>query len=287
MPKPPVNPGYFDQVNYVIDSWACPCEAPWYIYIETLKPALLEAFIMFISFGWGDVARGFARPRGLHPRRTGKRKGKWARRIPKFPELGNMLGANLPGAQAVKGIQYNSLGKTLWRIDGLVQQGLFYWLVADILIDFAFNWTSLLYETTWCKNAQKGRFSHSMTSPSPSSGNRWHKEGFGTQDYQQAPPSWGHTSGFSGPNGCTVGAAVEIVERPPFPPPDNCSVQILDTTDTKVIAQSDQPFDISNPSFRIPVSGDIPPNHTFEVRSFHDSAWATIVGGFVTAMEEC
>ena len=134
MPKPPGDPDYFDKVNYVIDAWARPCEAPWYVYINTLKPAALEAFITLISFGWGDVARGFARPPGLGRRRTGKRKGKWRRAIPRFPEIGNMIGNQIPGAKSMQGIKYGTVGRFLWRIDTTLQAGLFYWLVADVTI---------------------------------------------------------------------------------------------------------------------------------------------------------
>ncbi len=42
MPTPP-DLDYFDKVNYVIDAWVLPCEAPWYIYVSTSEvygPAL-------------------------------------------------------------------------------------------------------------------------------------------------------------------------------------------------------------------------------------------------------
>ncbi|KKL13405.1 hypothetical protein LCGC14_2526070, partial [marine sediment metagenome] len=79
-----------------------------------MKPALLAAFITLITFGWDDVLRGYFRPRGLYKRRTGKRKGKFVRRIPRFPEIGNELGTHLPGASEVKGTKWSNLGKTLW-----------------------------------------------------------------------------------------------------------------------------------------------------------------------------
>ena len=95
MPVPP-NPGMFDKVNYVIDAWSCPCEAPWYIYVETLKPALLTAFITLATFGWDDVARGYFRPRGLG-RRTSKRGGRGkggGGRSRGIPEFGDMICKN-------------------------------------------------------------------------------------------------------------------------------------------------------------------------------------------------
>ena len=158
MPRPPIDPDSFDKVNFVIDSWTTGCDAPWYIYIETMKPALLAAFITLITFGWDDVLRGYLRPRGLHPRRTGKRKGKWSRRVPRFPELGDLIGSNIPGAEEVKGKRWSTPMKTLWRIDSAMQAIMFAWLVVEVAEDFAFEWTSLLYESYWCLPDPPGNY---------------------------------------------------------------------------------------------------------------------------------
>ena len=69
MPTHRIKRDFFEKTNFVIDSWAQPCEAPWYIYIETLWPALLEAFITLMLFGWDDVARGYFRPKQKRRRR--------------------------------------------------------------------------------------------------------------------------------------------------------------------------------------------------------------------------
>jgi len=95
MPRPPHPLDYFDKVNYVIDAWMSPCQAPWYVYVETLKPATLTAFITFLTFGWDDVFRGWARPKDVGKRRAKKRKGKWARWVPRFPEVGEVIGRQI------------------------------------------------------------------------------------------------------------------------------------------------------------------------------------------------
>lgn len=209
MPRPPRDIGFFDKINWVIDSWAEPCDAPWYIYIETMKPAALEAFITLITFGWDDVLRGFLRPKGLNRRRTSKRKGKWSKHIPRFPELGEEIGKKLPFSEKAKGIKWNDLGKTLWRIDGVLQQGLFWWLIVDVTNDFAFRWTSLLYETEWCRNAPNGRFSANTTGLKLTPGGVWLPAIFDDINYSEAPLGWIITEGHCGPKGCTVAWAIK------------------------------------------------------------------------------
>ncbi len=286
MPVPPVDPSFFDKTNYVIDAWSRPCVAPWYIYVETMGPAALEAFITLLTFGWDDVLRGFWRPRGLGPRRTGKRKGKWRRRIPRFPEIGEEIGKRLPGADMVKGRKWGCGGRTLWRIDTALQRGLFWWLVADVTNDFAFNWTSLLYETEWCKASDLGRFSVGSPGFDPIGDESWKVAGFTDRDYQEAPPNWFVISGRTGSRACTVAAALEVRTRPPFDPPTSFKVVIWNSDD-------DVPFQDHDPCV-LETPGDgaacntatVPPNTNFEVRAWMEGTQFADYGeGFVTAME--
>ena len=271
MPMPPQGPDYFDKVNYVIDAWSEPCEAPWFIYVETLKPALITAFITLITFGWDDVARGFFRPRGLGPRRTGKRKGKWAKRIPRFPEIGNTIGANIPGADSVKGWKWNSAGKTLWRIDTISQAVLFAWLVVDVTIDLAYNWTSLLYNTHWCQAIDRGRFANHKPGTTTFFGSNWFTQEFPVVDYVKAPLFFAATVGFSGPRGCTVGVGCDF-EMISFPArPASSALRIINAVTGDV-------FGLSGPA--TPAFGfknqhvgkvSIPPNTTFKIQVWTDA----------------
>ncbi len=285
MPTPPKNPSFFDKTNYVIDAWTNPCVAPWYIYVETMGPAALKAFITLISFGWDDVARGFWRPRGLNPRRTGKRKGKWRRAIPRFPELGEEIGKRIPGADAVKGRKWGCGGRTLWRIDTALQRGFFYWLVADVTNDFFFEWTSLLYKTEWCKASDLGRFSYTEAGGAPINDGVWKVFGFPTEDYEEAPPSWGVIRGNSGPTGCTAVAAADIFERPPFPPPTSFRLVIWDEDAGKPFKDFD-PCEITAGSDAAACAmAQIPPNTTFQVRGWMEgTSFATIGPGIVSAV---
>lgn len=285
MPKPPGDLDYFDKVNYVIDAWTVACEAPWYIYISTLKPALLTAFITLITFGWDDVARGYFRPRGLGRRTSKGRRGKPGRGFPRFPELGEEIGKRIPGADEVKGFKWGRFGNTLWRIDTIVQQGLFWWLVADVTIDLAYNWTSVLYETRWCQDTPLGRFSYQNTIPRDLPGDVWWPVNYNELDYQFAPPSWFFNEGISGPNGCLVAAAAEVKPIVGFDPPTEFEIMIRERHGSTI-------FGLSGPNALAPdntgdgvISGGVPPNTGFDVLIRHNGVVATIHGGAITAKE--
>ena len=285
MPRPPKNPQEFDQVNYVIDAWSRPCQAPWYIYIETLKPALLEAFITLITFGWDDVARGYARPRDLR-RRTGKGKGKRRGLVPRrFPELGDLTGRHLPGSAAVKGIKWADLAKTIWRIDGMVQLGLFALLIVDVADDFAFNWTSVLYETTWCRESAKGRFSWHRTSPTFIGGPVWQTIGIDIEDYDKPMPTWVVTFGVTGVNGATIGFGVDLGPTlvDPFPTSYQARLINIDTGEVLNIGEVTKATP-DGKGIKV-LSTNVGASVRFAVQIKHDSLHAVVRDAFVTGME--
>ena len=285
MPMPPKDPDYFDKVNYVIDSWTNPCDAPWYIYIETLKPAALEAFLVLISFGWGDVIRGRFRPKGLG-RRTGKRKGKFLRKVPSFPEVGNLIGKGIPIAEQIDDfVLYKAGTRFLWRIDNVIQAGLFFWLVVDVTVDFAFTWTSLLYKTYWCSTSSQGSFSYHGTAESVKAGGWSWQAAYPHLDYQHPPPAWFFQTGSSGPKGCTVFAAIEFRQWVPFPAPTEVFIEIKSTVDTRYNVGFSTRAPMDDGVFRVPIKGTFPANHGFEVRYSHNAQFAIVGKGMVMAKE--
>ncbi len=287
MPTPPGDLGYFDKVNYVIDAWSCPCQAPWYIYVETLKPALLTAFITLITFGWDDVARGYFRPRGLG-RRTGKKRGKGRRRGSGFfPEIGEEVGKRMPGAQEVKGENWSRLGKTLWRIDTVLQQGLFYWLVADVTIDLAFNWTSVLYETVWCQAAGQGRFSYSRGDLKATAGGNWNRVRYPDQDYEQLPCFWLGLAGNTGTANCMVAATVDWETFPGEPPPTGMQLRIIGSFTGIVYAETGPAEALDDGTLPMLVNGNVPAGVVFKVQTRHSGTFANYRRGIVTCIEGC
>ena len=278
--------GFFDQVNYVIDAWARPCEAPWYIYVECLKPAALNAFITFITFGLSDVARGFARPKGLNKRRSGKRKGKWNRRIPRFPELGNLLGSHLPGSDAARSANWSTGAKALWRIDGVAQHFLFWWLVADITNDFAFEFTSCLYETRWCEASAAGRFSWQKGLKELVSPDVWNEIAFTSKDYEFPFPNWVITFGNTGIKGATITFSIDWQPVFPASPPTSYTTRLVNITTGAVVSEIGPTLADSDGNATAIISADIPRGTQFKVEGFAAGNWAYAADGAIIGMED-
>lgn len=285
MPNPPGDWDEYDKVNYIIRAWAKPCVAPWYIYVECLKPAALAAFITLATFGWDDVARGYFRPTGLGRRSSkGKRRGRggagW-----RMPEFGEETGRRLPGADEVKGQKWSKGAKALWRIDTAMQQALFWWLVADVTLDFAFNFTSLLYETEWCRAAHLGRFSYRQPEMIGKGGLYWTNVAFPVEDYEENPPSWGYTRGYAGSTGCDAGCAVSFRKNPSFPAPTQTAVRMLERGTGKVLAQTGPEITDIDGGNDLALMGDMPPGTIWMVQTWHDSIYCD-VGDAVTFATE-
>lgn len=285
MPMPPKDPQDLDKVNFVIDMWTRPCEAPWYIYLETLKPAALTAFIVLISFGWADVLRGALRPKGLG-RRSSKRKGRKGAVALRFPETGNTIGKKLPfGEQVSEWITWGTKTKFLWRIDNAMQAGLFMWLVADVLEDFVFDWTSLLYKTYWCRESHLGRFSWHGKVMANKSAYVWWKANYVWLDHQVAPPSWSGLVGSSGPNGCKVFATMTWEAFGGYPQPTNCGIKIYDSLSLHEYNVEQPPDQPTSGKISLVSKGDIPPNRLFRVAVYHEPSWASVGKGAIAAFE--
>lgn len=148
-------PGPIDRVNYVVEMWNNPCNAPWVLYVETALPAALDAIIAVACFDIGDVLRFVFRPANLRSGRhsRGGKKGKHARK-PKG--IRARLANKLPAFQALQQRKVTQGVKNLWIIDGIGQRLLWWWLVADIATMALYNWTSMIYKTERCQMALGG-----------------------------------------------------------------------------------------------------------------------------------
>lgn len=291
MPHPPGDreddEDNWDKVNFVIDAWTTGCDAPWYIYIETMKPAALAAFITLITFGWDDVFRGYFRPRGLYSRRrTGKRRGKWARAKPRFPELGEETGKKLPGATEMKGKKWSGLGKTLWRIDAVFQQAFFWWLVADVTEDFLFEWTSLLMKSYWCQDPTVGRFSFSNPPGSPIPDKVWKVAGYGILDYEYGPPNWNYNTGSTGGVHATITASLNVEPRMAFPEPTSIRCVVREIGTHTIYADSGTNDQLVSGEGAVVATGVLPPGTDFEVVAWMEGTpWADYGDGVVIGYE--
>lgn len=286
MPAPP-DPGYFDKVNYVIDAWVLPCDAPWYIYVSTLKPAALAALITLLTFGWDDVLRGFARPPDRHGRRrTGKKRKGGRPGVRGFPEIGEMLGRQIPGSEEVKGIKWSDGLKTLWRIDSIVQGYLFAWLVADVAADFAFDWTSLLYETRWCKDSARGRFSYSKGSPELVSPGFWNEIVYTDRDWEYPPPSWNIGTGYVGFKGATISFSVDWRPVDPAFPPLSFSTRLVDKDTGEVWGEAGPTLPDADGRATHIISANAPAGRRFGVQGYAAGFWAWAQDGAIVGLED-
>lgn len=138
-------------VQSVVKFFEDPCQAPWTVYFELALPAAGKVVIELLSFGLGDVIRGYFRPRGLYRRTRG---GRLQRKLGKYlgiPEFGEMIGSHLPYAETVKQRVVSKGVRYMWLVDGVLQRLLFWWMIVDLLTDFLYEWTSSIAKTEYCK----------------------------------------------------------------------------------------------------------------------------------------
>jgi hypothetical protein len=142
---------YARKVNTIVQLLESNCRPPWLVYVRTLLPALGQAVLVLLDFGWDDIARGFLRPYGTRSRfkfRRGKPR-KW--KLPEIPELGELIGKKLPGAKIVKARRVVAGERFLWAVDGVIQRGLWYWLIVDLVVETAYQWATNILESEYCR----------------------------------------------------------------------------------------------------------------------------------------
>src|SRR3546814_3691507 len=63
-----------------------------------------------------------------------------------------MIGSRLPGAEEVKGKSYADGVKKMWILDGVLQRGLLYWMIADLAADWLADmaWGIMTDDNAYC-----------------------------------------------------------------------------------------------------------------------------------------
>lgn len=150
--------------NAIVDFWEYGCFPDWEVWVETAVEPIGELVIALFTFGLSDVLRGYFRPTNIRgvagfnrlkppPGRTRPaRTGALSRHL-RIPETGNMIGKKLPGARFFQGKQTGKYAQRFWKIDGVAQRGLWYWMLADIGADFTVHWTSAIMNSSACNPA--------------------------------------------------------------------------------------------------------------------------------------
>ena len=144
------------EVQSIVKFFEDPCQAPWSVYFELALAPAGHVVIELLSFGLDDIIRGYFRPKGLYRR---GRTGRLARALGKYagiPEIGEMIGAHLPGAETIKGRMVSNGVRFMWIVDGVLQRVLFWWMVVDLLTDFLYAWTSAINKTEYCQSRCTG-----------------------------------------------------------------------------------------------------------------------------------
>lgn len=165
----PKAPDWIDKVNYIVDFWVDPCHAPLLLYIRLARDPLKKALITWFSFGLDDILRGYLRPSKALGSGAINRRGKERRRNTRFArasgiardgwratpglgdDVGNWIGKNLPGASEFHGRHIGAGEHLLWLIDGVSQKALFFLMLADVTIDFLYEWATLVAATEFCQ----------------------------------------------------------------------------------------------------------------------------------------
>lgn len=165
MPRPP--DGLFNQINYVIKFWADPCDAPWTIYVETALPAALEAFATYFAMDRLQMLEAQLRPSKAIAKQRAQKKGRRGSKAGRWGRLGRLasaaqfdpnesIGKKMQGGMHRLGPARFSTGYVhAWLLYGIAQRFFFWWMVADIILDFWLNWTSSLYETVYCQELER------------------------------------------------------------------------------------------------------------------------------------
>jgi len=120
-----------------------------------------------MSFGIGDILRGYFRPTNLRgiggfTRVPIKGKKNKAGKFSKFkeftepPEIGNEIGKALPGSEFFQARKVTGIERWVWTIDGVAQRFLWWWLVADVTEQFVVNWTTAIMESEACRKDEIG-----------------------------------------------------------------------------------------------------------------------------------
>lgn len=152
-PKPPA---WLTESNSVVKLLENPCNAPWMVYAETAIPVIGAAVIRLFTFGMTDVIRGAARPRALRNQSKKGNRGRRGRGGAGIPEVGSLIGKTLGGGEQLEGRKVSDGVKNLWILDGAIQRGLWYWLIADVISDSFYNWSTAIMGSSCGEQPQVG-----------------------------------------------------------------------------------------------------------------------------------
>lgn len=200
MAKPP---SWIDKVNFIWYYLQNSCDTDLIVYFETALPPAGNVVIELLSFGMDDVIRGAFKPKGLRSGRHGRKRPKGKPPKGGIPELGEMIGSNLPGSEEYRGKKFSDGVKFLWKVDGVGQRALYYVMVVSLLTDFLFEWAVGIIKDETSNCDQIGRCLYEGPSSGPA--------GQGWGPYQPAELKYSEGSVVAVPAGVVVGSGVKAL----------------------------------------------------------------------------
>lgn len=149
-------PRWIDRINFAWKYLFNTCELPFMLYFELGREPAGRAALSLLSFGMDDLIRSYFRPAGLRTKRHG-RKGRKNKKRPGIPETSDLIAERLPGHQEVKGRKVSDGVRLLWKVDAIIQRGLYYFMLADVIGDFAYDWTTAIirHDNSVCPNTYR------------------------------------------------------------------------------------------------------------------------------------
>lgn len=155
-----------DKANYVVKMWASPCALPWFVYAELALPAAAHTVIDYLGLGTLETIRELGKasyageftPAGRFGKEgMGKRflggasHGRHRRGRRGIPHDPDFMGGEIEKKEG----KIAKATKFLWRGLAPLERGLFWWFIAEEAADFAYNFTSLVYQCEECSGDHK------------------------------------------------------------------------------------------------------------------------------------
>jgi len=151
-----VEPTYGQKVNVIKMFFENPCYEPWAGIVKLAAAPAGHALLTVVEPSLADVVRGYARPKGVrfggHARhRRGARRKGW------FPEdTSEVIAKRIPGHETLRNRVVTDGVHIMWAIDGVLQEGFFYWMIFDVILTFFQRWASAIMTSQYCSQSGAG-----------------------------------------------------------------------------------------------------------------------------------
>lgn len=160
--KPHGQPNWFDKINYIVQFLIDPCDAPVTMYIQTLKPALLDFLVDYYQpdvsnimtnlFRWSyRIPRLRSRRKGRPGYKPGKPgKGSFVRKIASF-DIDEFISQKIQLFRRTPARKVSMAFGSLIILEGIIERVNFWLFVFELALQFFYKWSSLLKNSRYCQ----------------------------------------------------------------------------------------------------------------------------------------